>query len=346
MPPLRLTWLALFGLASCVPEFATDLSQVGEPRVLAIAASPPEAQPRQMVQLTALVVGPEGVATPAVDWRVCLARKPLTELGAVSQECLAPRPPSGSVQKLGHGPSAQLVLDQDVCKSFGPLRPTPMAGEPSGRPVDPDVTGGFYQPVVGGLGAELTLGSVRIACDQANVNREEALELKQRYRPNETPRIARVTRSADGQAEASLSEDDTQQLPSSSPATLRVSWDECPTESQCGDGLCTAYEDSTSCAEDCGSSRKGCTGAEPYVWYNRETKQVEQRHEGMSVAWYTSNGHFDDEQTGLDEAEAQSRHGTQNVWHPAGAGPATVWLVIRDTRGGISWKTFHFELSP
>jgi len=345
MRPHRLTWLALLSLAGCVPDFATDLSEISEPRVLAIAASPPEAQPRQMVQLTALVVGPEGVTTPDVDFSACLARKPLTELGAVSQECLAPRPAPGTVQKLGRGASAQLMLDQDVCKSFGPLRPTPMAGEPSGRPVDPDVTGGFYQPVVGRLGPELTLGSVRIACDQANVNRDEALELKQRYRLNETPRIARVTR-ADGAAETSLEEDRTQQLTSLAPSTLSVSWDECPTESQCGDGLCTAYEDGTSCPEDCGSTRKGCSGAEPYVWYNRETEQVEQRHEGVSVAWYTSNGHFENEQTGLDEAEARNRHDTQNVWHPASAGPATVWLVIRDTRGGISWKTFHFELSP
>jgi hypothetical protein len=340
-----LSLLTLLPLGSCVPEFATDLSQIDEPRVLAIAASPAEAQPRQTVQLTALVVGPEGEPTPDLDWRVCLARKPLTELGAVSPECLSPRPAAGAVQKLGRRPAADFILDPDVCKSFGPLRPTPMSGEPSGRPVDPDITGGFYQPVVGALGENLTLGTVRIACDQANVNREQALELKQRYRPNEAPHIASVAWSSDGSAPQSLSEETTRQLSTLRASELRVSWDECPTESVCGDGLCTAFEDNNSCMEDCGSARKGCTGAEPYVWYDRESAQVQPRREGISVAWYTSNGHFDDEQTGLDEAEAKRRNDTRNVWRPASAGPATVWLVIRDTRGGLSWKTFHFELS-
>lgn len=332
------TSLPLLSSSGCVPEFDTDLSQVGEVRVLAIAATPAEAAPRQMVQLDALVVGPEGEPTPSLDFRVCLARKPLTELGAVSPECLAPRPASGAVQELPAGRAAEFVLDQDVCKVFGPLRPPPMAGEPAGRPVDPDITGGFYQPIVGSLGDAFTLGTVRIGCDPANVNRDQALEYKQLYRANEAPRIASVTLAGDALAEDAVTE-----LPLG-PAPLRVDWDPCPTESACGDGLCTAREDKMTCAEDC-TIPKGCTGAEPYVWYDRENTRVAPRHEGISVAWYTSNGRFDDEQTGLDEAEAQSRHDTQNVWHPARSGPATVWLVIRDTRGGLTWKTLRFTVS-
>jgi hypothetical protein len=330
--------LLFLPLSGCVPEFDTDLSQISEVRVLAIAASPAEAAPRQMVRLSALVVGSEGEATPGVDWRVCLARKPLTELGAVSPECLSPRPGAAAVQQLPTGSEAELTLDQDVCKSFGPLRPPPTAGEPAGRPVDPDVTGGFHQPIVGSLGGAFTLGTVRIACDPANVNRDQALEYKELYRANEAPRIANVTLRGEA-----ISEDRATEL-LLGPAPLSVDWDECPTESECGDGLCTAREDKTTCAEDC-TTPSGCTGAEPYVWYDRANARVAPRREGISVAWYTSNGRFESEQTGLDEREAKGRRDTQNIWHPARPGPATVWLVVRDSRGGISWKTLRFDVS-
>lgn len=330
--------LPLLSVGACVPEFDTDLSQIDAPRVLAIAASPAEAAGRQAVTLSALVVGPEGEPTPAVDWRVCLARKALTELGPVSPACLKPRPSAAEAPQLSSGATAELVLDQDVCRSFGPLRPTPKPGEPAGRPVDADVTGGFYQPVIGTLNDVITLGAVRIACDPINVNRDQALEYKERYRANEAPRIGGVTLAGDA-----VDEDTVTELPLDA-ARLRVDWDECPTESACGDGLCTEREDRTTCAEDC-TTPKGCTGAEPYVWYDRENTRVAPRHEGISVAWYTSNGHFESEQTGLDENEAQRRHGTENVWHPARPGAATLWLVIRDTRGGLSWKTLRFNVA-
>jgi hypothetical protein len=325
-------------VSACVPDFDTDLSKIDAPRVLAIAASPAEAVGRQKVQLTALVVGPEGEPTPALDFRVCLARKPLTELGPVSPACLAPRPAPADAQLLPSGESAEFVLDADVCRSFGPLRPTPKPGEPAGRPVDADVTGGFYQPVVGTLEDSIALGAVRIACDPINVNRDQALEYKQRYRANEAPRIANVTLAG-----SAVDEDTVAQLPLA-PAELRVDWAECPSESECGDGLCTALEDKTTCAEDC-TTPKGCTGAEPYVWYDRENTRVAPRQEGINVAWYTSNGRFEGEQTGLDEEEARSRHDTRNVWHPASTGPATIWLVIRDSRGGVGWKTLRLSVS-
>ncbi|RYZ02475.1 MAG: hypothetical protein EOO73_31575 [Myxococcales bacterium] len=336
---LLASYLPLLSVGACVPEFDTDLSQISAPRVLAIAASPAEAAGRQTVTLSALVVGPDGEPTPVLDWRVCLARKALTELGPVSPACLEPRPASADVQRLPPGNSAEFALDQDVCRSFGPLRPTPKPGEPAGRPVDADVTGGFYQPVVGTLDDSVTLGAVRITCDPINVNRDQALEYKERYRPNEAPRIASVSIGDD----ALVPDDAAFELPLG-PTRLRARWNECPTESACGDGLCTEREDKATCAEDC-EAPHGCTGAEPYVWYDRENQRVAPRHEGISVAWYTSNGRFESEQTGLDENEAQRRTDTENVWQPARPGPATVWLVIRDTRGGLSWKTVRFVVS-
>jgi hypothetical protein len=74
---------------------------------------------------------------------------------------------------------------------------------------------------------------------------------------------------------------------------------------------------------------------------------VEARREAIKVAWFTSRGRFSEEQTGLDESEAGDIHETANEWIvPREPGRATVWLVIRDSRGGQSWQTFHFDVLP
>lgn len=338
-------WLVAFGASACVPDFDTDLSELTEPRVLAIAGTPAETQSSKPVSVTALVAVPEGQTAPRLDWTMCLSRKPLTELGPVSPRCFEPDDGSGAVLDLGHGATVAATLDKDVCKLFGPLRPSPQGSEAAGRPADPDITGGFYQPFVAHLGSAATLGSVRLDCDLANVDRDQAVEYRQRYRVNENPRIAGITRVNDS-ALVPWPVDTPLRVRPSSTTELRVSWNECSTESRCGDGLCTAFEDSTSCAEDCTGALHGCTGAEPYVWYNREREHVEARREGMSVAWYASRGHFEHEQTGLDEGQTDQQSFTENRYFSGrSAGPVTIWLVIRDTRGGQSWEIRHLEVS-
>jgi hypothetical protein len=348
LPLLTLISLALAS-AACVPDFDTDLSQLTEPQVLAISSSPAEAAPEKPLKLSALVAVPEGERAPRLDWTMCLARKPLTELGPVSPLCFGAGSDedSGSVVDLGSGSSVDATLDKDVCKLFGPLRPAPVGNEGAGRPADPDVTGGFYQPFVARLGGATTLGSVRIDCDLANVNRDEAIDYRKRYRSNENPRIAEVARLTDAGSEPLAADDEPFTLAAGSRLALRASWDECSTTSKCGDGLCTAFEDSTTCAEDCSGALRGCTGAEPYVWYDAQRQSVQPRREGIRVAWYASRGHFEGEQTGLDEAEAGDRSFTDNTYVAnAEPGPVTLWLVIRDTRGGQSWEIRHLEVTP
>jgi len=351
MSAQRLRPYAALGLlaftSACVPDFDTDLSKLIEPRILAIASDPAETQSTQQLTLSALVAVPEGQTTPRIAWTMCLARKPLTELGPINPVCLAPDDGSGAVLELGHGSSITTTLDKDVCKLFGPQRPSPAGGESAGRPADPDVTGGFYQPFVASLGGQTTLGSVRLDCDLANVDRDQTIEYRQRYRVNENPRIASIARVIGTGGETLPAEDDTPlSLTRGSATRLRVSWDECSGQSRCGDGLCTAFEDQSSCAQDCSGTLRGCTGAEPYVWYNRERERVEARREGVSVAWYASRGHFEDEQTGLDEAQTAAQSSTENTYFAGSEpGPATLWLVIRDTRGGQSWAVRHVAVT-
>lgn len=346
-----LAHLALVALSTgCVPDFETDLSALRAPRLLAIASNPAETQAKKSATFSALLAVPEGQEAPEIDWTLCLSRKPLTELGPVNPLCLQPDDGSGAVASLGRGESVDTTLDQDVCKMFGPLRPSAKAGEPAGRPVDPDVTGGFYQPVVATLDGVPSLGSLRIDCDPANLNRDDALSFRAQYRVNENPRLSALSISAAGSDPVTLTEDDDApaQVRAGSVVSFRAGWDECPLEATCGDGLCMANEDSANCAEDCTAGlAHGCSGSESYVWYNRETYRVEPRREGISVAWFASKGSFQQEQTGLDEKQAASRRATTNSWRPGNAtGSATVWVVVRDTRGGVSWRVQQFAISP
>ncbi len=335
--------LFVFAVAAlgCVPEFDDDLSTITAPRLLAIQATPAEAKPRAETTLRALVVGPDSVEQPDPRFALCLARKPLSELGPINPECLTMG--GEAVQDLGRGGEVSASIPEDACRLFGPSVPPPKAGEPPARPVDPDTTGGFYQPVMALFGGEFSLGTVRLDCGVQRASTEEFLAYNAQYRPNENPRVARLVREDDG-AEIAPASEPRLSVKAGSSLSLRASWTECPSEPLCGDGICGAYEDRANCALDCAvEAPKGCTGAEPYVWYDLETFKVEPRREGVRIAWYASAGSFEDEQTGRDEGDPGLS--TSNVWHsPARSGIATLWLVIRDSRGGVSWETYRMEV--
>lgn len=338
----RLGLLLALGSSGCVPDFNDDLSRITEPQLLSLRSTPAEAKGNDETSLEALVAVPDGQAAPRVEFGLCLARKPLTQLGPINQACLERNAPADVLVPLGSGQDARLKLPEDACRLFGPLRPAAEAGKPAGRPVDPDVTGGFYQPFVARLGDQVSVGAVRLDCDLSGAGRDDSVKYRQQYRSNENPQLARVALSGD----ADLDEAATTQVNAGDSVPFDAAWEACPNESSCGDGFCTANEDQTSCAEDC-LEPHGCTGAERYVSYDPEKQAVVARREGITVGWFSSRGHFQNEQTGFSEAEAAKATETRNNWSPGNEpGPATVWLVIRDTRGGQSWKTFHFEVTP
>jgi hypothetical protein len=335
--------LPLFALSvlACVPEFDDDLSTITEPRLLAIQASPAEAEPGDTVTLRALVAAPEAARPDAPSWSLCLARKPLTELGPVNPDCLAVEDDgSGAVLSLGRGDEVSATLPKDGCTLFGPLAPPPEAGEKPSRPVDPDTTGGYYQPLSAALGPALSIGAVRLDCGIAQAATAQILAYNSQYRPNENPQVSALVSQGDELVEPNGGFT----VRAGAAVPLTASWDSCPAEPVCGDGICSAYEDRINCADDCGGSEaRGCSGAEPYVWYDLETFTIDPRREGIRVAWYASAGSFEDEQTGRDEGDPGLT--TSNVWRaPTRSGPATLWLVIRDSRGGVSWETYRVEV--
>jgi hypothetical protein len=186
--------LAALALAACRPEFDRGPSLVEGPRVLALRSSPAEARPGDAVTFSALLVDPSGTRTDVkTDWAFCNERKPLTELGPVAPACLAASGPA--LAPFGSGASATSTLPPDGCRLFGPDPPEPKPGEPPGRPVDPDPTGGYYQPLrllygVDGGDARYALGGTRLFCSLPGVNQEIAADFARRYRRNENPALA------------------------------------------------------------------------------------------------------------------------------------------------------------
>lgn len=336
--------LTLASVVGCVPTFDDNLPLVDKSTVLAVQAEPAEAAPGKPVQLTSLVGTPElNGAAPALSWGLCLARKPLTELGPVNPVCIrAPSPGSKDLVDLGSGSTVMATLPQDACRLFGPSLPEPMNGQPPGRPVDPDPTGGFYQPISVTLleSAVTSMGAVRIFCPPSGLDQQQAATFNAQYRNNQSPRIdALSARTESGEVLPIPEEPDALSVAPMQVLNLEASWQACPRSAMCGDGVCGAGEDKSNCADDC-STPKGCTGAENYAWFNPESRNVETRHESIRVSWFSTAGRFENAVTGREEDEF-AETSTGNVWTaPEVAGTLRVWAVIRDARGGQSFRSF------
>src|SRR5690606_33193541 len=110
---------------------------------------------------------------------------------------------------------------------------------------------------------------------------------------------------------------------------LEARWDDCPLIDTCGDGVCGPDESRMTCGADCATAQ-GCSGAERYLWFDGQSRELEVRREGMRVAWYATGGSYETERTGVDEEKQSTR--SRNRWIAPGAGSAMLWLVIRDAR--------------
>jgi hypothetical protein len=346
-------WCAIVAASSvtaCVPELGDGTAIVSAPRILAVRSEPAEAAPGRPVTYTALYASADGTLTEApLDWGHCILRKPLSELGPVNRGCFVATDEEALVS-LGEGLSVMGDLPRDGCRLFGPNPPVPRDGEPAGRPVDPDPTGGFYQPVrIRNIGEDTdaspyTLFEQRIVCTPAGTTQEQAADLTRRYRVNANPVLEPVLLAAGGT---------TVEVPSDGEGTpptvargaqvrLNVAWPECPSVGVCGDGVCSADEDRTQCLSDC-RTPLGCGGAETYVAFDPASRAVVSRRETMRVTWFATAGSFGEERTGRTSEDLGRE--SQNAWTaPLAAGDVVVWVVLRDDRGGTSWRTVRVRV--
>src|SRR5262249_31369425 len=159
----------------------------------------------------------------------------------------------------------------------GPDTPPSTGNGPGGRPVDPDATGGFYQPVIVFAtdgSSSPTLAQVRVSCGLAGVTPEVAEDYARAYRRNRDPGSA-ARSILRGDVYVHVPPIGSGPPPTVAPGevvTLLVSWAACPETSACGDGICSADETLASCASDC-ASPVAC-GAETYVVYDQASQTL------------------------------------------------------------------------
>lgn len=336
----RFGWsIAMVAAAACVPHLDVDESTVHEPRVLAIIAEPAESAPslQQNTHYSALVVDEHGGRSDlSLAWYQCLAQKPLAELGPVSKECL--RNGSPKLTLLGTGQAVDATLPSNACSLFGPNPPPPVQGQPPGRPVDADESGGYKLPLIVGLNSEVdsevVLYEQRITCGLANVSPELSVGFAQRYHANQNPHVLALQVS-DSQGARPIGGQDALDVSAAEQLMLQVSWPSCPTSDVCGDGICGADETSAACPGDC-AKPMGCGGQERYVDLDREQLALIVRRESLRVAWYATAGTYDHARTGVSDSDLTNV--SSNGWRaPTQPGPATLWVVLRDSRGGVGF---------
>ena len=334
-------------LLGCEPTFDDRNSEVLERRVLAVQVSPAQARPGADVTLSALVVEPSGTLRNfALDWAFCNAPKPIAETNDVSSACL-----EGSGEQfdeLGRKAVVSGKLPKDGCRLFGPDVPPGMAGQPPGRPTDPDGTGSYYQPVRAIAPNKpqpvLALAQAGLLCGLPSLSGAQLLDYQKRARNNEHPAITSVL--VNGDDSTPLSIDDGVVAPvsvnSGQRLSLRVTWPTCPSASACGDGICGGDESAMECAEDC-VMPKGCSGAETFVYYDPLSRKLVDRREALRVSWFAGSGSFEDDHTGRREDETESF--SDGVWTaPKTVGLAHLWVVLRDNRGGVSWQSYVVDV--
>jgi hypothetical protein len=173
------------------------------------------------------------------------------------------------------------------------------------RPRDPDDTGGFYQPVrLEALGAT-AFALERIRCNLPNAPLDVAVDLAERYVPNRNVRLLPL-RAFVNEENRTLDA-----LPAGQDVRFEVEWR----------------------AED----------AETFVTFDSATQALVGRREAVRVFWYATSGTFASDVTG--RAEGDEATTVSNVWTaPSEGGTFWLWVVVRDSRGGIDFATYAIEV--
>jgi hypothetical protein len=350
--------------SSCKPNIEGRPSLIDTGRLLAVQSRPAEQVPDDSptMQYRGLYASPtEGDDTVSrLGWAYCNIRKPIAIIGPAALQCLEP---SGKgLEQVGQGEQITATLDKAACNVFGPAPPVNESG-PASRAADPDITGGYYQPirvlVPTDNEPDYVVGVTRISCGLAGANQDQTIDFATRYRPNENPAPSNVLLRHGDRSEDTVFSDDPDV--SAAPATVRagehvtfrVSWATCPVESSCGDGICGAGEFAedrnvggvhiSGCPDDC-TTPKGCTGSEPYVVLDTVTRTIVDHREGMRVSWFATDGSFDHDRTGRTEEEARDGF-SENDWvAPSAKGRVHMWFVLRDDRGGVGWAELTLDV--
>jgi hypothetical protein len=301
---------------ACKPGVGQPAYLVTDYALLAVRGEPAEARPGANVTYEFLLASPSGtVASAQAEWEICQTPKPPSEGNAVSSACTgAPDAGAGAADP---GQPFAAPIPSKACQLFGPIAPPPVAGQPAVRPRDPDGTGGYYLPVHLWLpnlpsGALSGFALERIFCNLANAPSDAIADYNSRYQPNIDPVIDHTDLIDAGGNRLSL-DAGPQPVAASTAITLEATF--------------------------------GAGSAETFPVFNQATQKVEDQQESLSLSWFVTGGSFDHDRTGVAAGDPATT--TSNGWTaPSDRVPVYLWLVLRDSRGGTTFKSYQMEVAP
>lgn len=84
--------------------------------------------------------------------------------------------------------------------------------------------------------------------------------------------------------------------------------------------------------------------AETYLSYEPLSQTLVTRREAMRLSWFATGGTLAVDASAVAEADPTTTVSTR--WHTPAAGTAYLWLVLRDSRGGIATQTLRVAVEP
>ena len=342
--------LLIASAAGCIGTLDDARQLINAPRVLAVHMTPAEARPGESVELRAVVADPTGEA-PLLRWEYCGVRRPLAATSPYAPTCAAVGATDERIVPLAPSPLAadealRWTIPRDACRRFGPEPPPREPGQPPGRPVDPDTTGGFGVPVrVAVVGTDrVVLTGLRVTCAPAAVTLETGATFRGQYSANANPSIRSVRWAGNqGAVGGQVAADTVLIAQPGERVVVGVAWPECPTEDRCGDGICGPTESVSSCDTDCSPAALGCRGAERFLVFDVATRGLSIDREAMRVSYYSTAGWWREYALGANPDEDTTE--LLNEWTaPLEPGAGSFWFVLRDSRGGVDWLQLRWRV--
>lgn len=84
---------------------------------------------------------------------------------------------------------------------------------------------------------------------------------------------------------------------------------------------------------------------ETFPVYDIVGQALVDHRESMRVSWFATDGSFAHERTGRDEGDLATD--TSNRWTaPSSPGVVHLWVVLRDSRGGVDYASYDLMVLP
>jgi hypothetical protein len=200
-----------------------------------------------------------------------------------------------------------LTLPANGCRLFGPDTPPAMAGAPPAQSRAPDLTGGYYQPVRLDLDGAATIALARIRCALAGASFDVAAAYAASYASNRNPSLTPLAAFVDGTPVA------LDAIAAGSVVTLAVGW--------------------------------SADSPESFPVLDPASQTLVTHREAMTVSWLASGGTIAASNSG--RAEDDPALFTTTTWTaPTTPGPVHLFVVLRDSRGGVDVAAWDALVTP